>query len=98
MTYRVSKEEYSRLAELIVKLFPFESKGTYYTPAGNGQPARGKLYSAYQNYRTELIKAGLTAKRERSQSEESNNNHFRQKLGNTIIKNTFTTRRRTRVR
>lgn len=74
MIYRMSKKEYFRLTELIVQLFPFESKGTFYTPAVKGSPAQGKLYSAYQNYRTDLIEAGLIATRERSLSEESNTN------------------------
>lgn len=60
------------LAELIVKLFPFETKGTFYTPAVKNSPAQGKLYSAYQNYKTSLREGLLINKRERVLDEQSN--------------------------
>lgn len=61
-----------RIAELIVQLFPSELKGTYYTPAIRNFPAQGKLYSAYQNYKTDLRAVGLIEKKTKALNKKSN--------------------------
>lgn len=42
-----------------MEIFPQEIPHTYYKPYCNGKLSTGKLYDAYNNYRTELSAAGI---------------------------------------
>lgn len=66
LIFRIKKEDFIYLAKVIVELFPNELSGTYYIPAVNNQPAQGKLFSAYQNYKTDLREAALISKRSKA--------------------------------
>ncbi|KAG8190060.1 hypothetical protein JTE90_023032 [Oedothorax gibbosus] len=65
---RISSERFLELREAIIKIFPTETKETWYTPYQNVANerkinARGKLLDLYHNNRKNLIKSGLIAKR-----------------------------------
>lgn len=63
--HRITREEYIKLAKLIVQLFPKELEGTYYLPFAKGSPTQGKLYSAFTNYRAQLKAVGLIEKKDK---------------------------------
>lgn len=62
----IKKEDFLNIAKLIVQLFPKELLGTYYIPAIKNQPAQGKLFCSYQNYKTDLREAALISKRSKA--------------------------------
>lgn len=51
------------MANIIVEAFPTESNFVYFIPSDHINQRRGKLYSAYKNYRTLLQDAELATKR-----------------------------------
>ncbi|XP_073822260.1 uncharacterized protein [Musca autumnalis] len=68
---RLLKEDFIKLSEEIVDIFPFEIKETYYIPFTKGRLARGKLYDAYNNYRRKLNTDGLISTSDNSEPENS---------------------------
>ena len=66
---RISPQRFEDLTSSIISIFPFETRGTYYTPfktvKTNGQSTRinasGKLYEHFQYRRTILMEAGVIA-------------------------------------
>lgn len=51
------------MANIIVQIFVDEAAGTYYLPSVRNSPAQGKLFSAYQNMKTDLRQVNLYKKR-----------------------------------
>lgn len=62
---RYKKEDFQRMAELIVSVFPTETVETYFIPAQYGKHAKGKLWDSYNNLRQVLASVGFIERRSR---------------------------------
>ncbi|XP_073822426.1 uncharacterized protein isoform X2 [Musca autumnalis] len=60
---RIYKEEFEKLSQSIIDVFPSEVIETYYVPYTKGHLAKGKLFDAYNNKRTKLSSQGLINRR-----------------------------------
>lgn len=60
-----------QLSQLIVEIFPYEVKETYYIAFRKGHIAKGKLYDAYNNYRARLSAAGIIHRRTKTTEKKS---------------------------
>lgn len=58
------KDDLLQLSRSIIEVFPSEVRETYYVPFTKGHLAKGKLFDAYNNKRTQLSAAGLINRRE----------------------------------
>lgn len=65
MIRRYKKEDFHRVAQLIVSVFPTETIETYFVPAQYGKHAKGKLWDAYNNLRSTLASVGFIERRSR---------------------------------
>ncbi|GBL80863.1 hypothetical protein AVEN_149117-1, partial [Araneus ventricosus] len=70
---RITSERFLQLREAIVKIFPTETKETWYTPYQNVENSRkinakGKLIDLYHNNRKNLIKSGIITRRGRARN------------------------------
>jgi hypothetical protein len=54
------------LAKLVVEIFPTETTGTWYTVSQKSSPPNGKLYSKYNNYKTQLDQVGISQRTKRT--------------------------------
>ncbi|XP_037035568.1 longitudinals lacking protein, isoforms H/M/V isoform X13 [Bradysia coprophila] len=71
------REDFQRIAELIVSLFPTETLETYFIPAQCGKQAKGKLWDAYKNIRSTLASVGFIERRQKkSRAHEENDEVF----------------------
>ncbi|XP_058974712.1 uncharacterized protein LOC131800875 [Musca domestica] len=61
---RLYKDDLLQLSRSIIEVFPSEVRETYYVPFTKGHLAKGKLFDAYNNKRTQLSAAGLINRRE----------------------------------
>ncbi|XP_073822254.1 uncharacterized protein isoform X2 [Musca autumnalis] len=68
---RLGREVFLQLSQLIVEIFPFEIRETYYIPSFKGRLARGKLYDAYHNQKTKLSAAGIITRGSNSNPESN---------------------------
>lgn len=53
------------MATAIIETFDNELELVYYIPGVKKKPAKGKLWDAYNNYRTKLAKVELISRRSR---------------------------------
>lgn len=58
---------------MIVEIFPKEIEGSYYKKYCEGKVASGKLWDAFNNYRSKLAKLGIIKRRARTNSPSSSN-------------------------
>lgn len=61
---RIERSEFIRLSSIIAEAFPMEDNNTYYLPSHKNNPAQGKLYVQYTNYKAQFRSAGLCKKRQ----------------------------------
>lgn len=61
--HRLTKEQFIALSKSIVIIFPSEIPEAYFVPSQRNQLARGKLWDAYNNFRTKLSLAGIIQRR-----------------------------------
>lgn len=62
---RYKREDFEKLAQLIVSVFPTENPDTYFIPAQYGKPAKGKLWDSYNHIRSVLAAVGFIERRPR---------------------------------
>lgn len=73
---RFKREDFQRIAELIVSVFPTENLDTYFIPAQYGKPARGKLWDSYNTLRSVLASVGFIERRQRKCRPTEENNEL----------------------
>lgn len=62
---RLRRDDFQKIAQEIVTVFPTEPTDTYYIPAQNGKRARGKLWDTYNHLRETLASVGFIERRSR---------------------------------
>ena len=68
--FRLSKQDFIHLKQIITEAFPSEAQGTYYAPPSKSKNPTGKLMSSYSNLRNILADVGIIT-REQSRSSHS---------------------------
>lgn len=64
------KDDFQRIAQQIITVFPNEPVETYYIPAQNGKRARGKLWDSYNHLREILASVGFIERRSRKPKQD----------------------------
>lgn len=54
--YSLTRDDFTKIAALIIQIFPTELTELYYKKAENGLAASGKLFNSYHNQRTALAR------------------------------------------
>lgn len=76
----LDKKDFQNLRETISRMFPTETKESYYIPGCYKIPAKGKLYQAYKGYREKLSAAGLIDVRRKAKKRKVCDDALNQKV------------------
>ena len=66
--FRLSKQDFIHLSQIITEAFPSEAQGTYYAPPSKSKNPIGKLMSSYSNLRNILTDVGIITREQRRSS------------------------------